>query len=128
MIAVVATLAATLVVVLDRGPKAPTRANPQNGWAGVLLVPGCGGSTDALESLADAPAWHRPHRDVVVSLPGDGTGDLDQQAAALARAVSAARSGTERATVDHRRLPPQVGWLHGLWARDHSSASVAVES
>jgi triacylglycerol lipase len=120
---VVATLAATLAVVLDHGPKAPTRTNPQNVVGPVLLVPGYGGSTDALESLADfLRSTGRTAN--VVSLPGDGTGDLDQQAAALARTVSAARSRTDATTVDI------VGYSAGgvvarLWARDHGGASVA---
>ena len=96
---VAATLAATLAVVLGRGPKAPTRTNLQDVVGPVLLVPGYGGSTGSLESLAGCTAWCRPDGDVV-GLPGDGTGDLDQQAAALARAVRAARSQTGAATVD----------------------------
>jgi triacylglycerol esterase/lipase EstA (alpha/beta hydrolase family) len=69
------------------------------------------------------PAWCRPDGDRR-GLPGDGTGDLDQQAAALARAVRAARSQTGSATVDI------VGYSAGgvvarLWARDHGGAAVA---
>lgn len=120
---VVATLAATLAVVLDRGPKAPTRTNPQDVVGPVLLVPGYGGSTGSLESLADLLRG-AGRTAIVVSLPGDGTGDLDQQAAALARAVRAARSQTGAATVDI------VGYSAGgvvarLWARDHGGAAVA---
>ncbi len=120
---VAATVAATLAVLLDRGPKAPTRTNPQDVVGPVLLVPGYGGSTRALASLADV--LHGAGRTaIVVSLPGDGTGDLDQQAAAVARAVDSARSQTGAATVDI------VGYSAGgvvarLWVRDHGGAAVA---
>ena len=66
-----ATLAATLAVVLDRGPKAPTRTNPQDVVGPVLLVPGYGGSTGSLESLADLLRG-AGRTAIVVSLPGDG--------------------------------------------------------
>ena len=120
---VVAVLAATLAVMLDRGPKAPTRTNGQDVVGPVLLVPGYGGSTRALESLAGFLRG-AGRTAIVVSLPGDGTGDLDQQAATLARAVSAARSQTGATTVD------VVGYSAGgvvarLWARYHGGAAVA---
>ena len=120
---VAVTLAATLAVVINRGPKAPTRTNLQDVVGPVLLVPGYGGSTGSLESLAGLLRG-AGRTAIVVDLPGDGTGDLDQQAAALARAVRAARSQTGSATVDI------VGYSAGgvvarLWARDHGGAAVA---
>jgi triacylglycerol lipase len=120
---VVAALAAVIAVALHRGPKAPTRTNPQDVVGPVLLVPGYGGSTRALESLADV-LRAAGRTAIVVILPGDGTGDLDQQAAVLTRAAQSARSQTGAATVD------VVGYSAGgvvarLWARDHGGAAAA---
>ena len=65
----------------ERGVPAQDRPGP------VLLVPGYGGGTGALEVLAERiRATGRSA--TVVPLPGDGTGDLRAQAAALDRAVS----------------------------------------
>ncbi|MDQ1658493.1 MAG: triacylglycerol lipase [Cryptosporangiaceae bacterium] len=65
---------------------------PQDRPGPVLLVPGYGGSTDSLTSLARRiRATGRTA--TVVRLPGDGTGDLGAQAATLDRAVSAALAG-----------------------------------
>jgi triacylglycerol esterase/lipase EstA (alpha/beta hydrolase family) len=92
------------------GPVAQDRPGP------VLLVPGYGGATGSLQSLADALA--AAGRDAtVVPLPGDGTGDLHASADALGRAVDAARAGTGAASVD------VVGYSAGglvarLWVAD----------
>jgi triacylglycerol esterase/lipase EstA (alpha/beta hydrolase family) len=87
----------------------------------VLLVPGYGGSTVSLQSLA--AALTQAGRDAtVVALPGDGTGDLRVSADALGRAADAARRRTGAATVD------VVGYSAGgliarLWVADgHADA------
>jgi triacylglycerol esterase/lipase EstA (alpha/beta hydrolase family) len=120
---VVGAVAATLAAVLDRGSRSPTRTNSQDTVGPVLLVPGYGGSTRALEPLAGVLRG-AGRAATVVSLPADGTGDLDQQAAALGRAVDSVRSRTGAATVDI------VGYSAGgvvarLWARDHGGAAKA---
>jgi triacylglycerol esterase/lipase EstA (alpha/beta hydrolase family) len=64
------------------GPPEQSRPGP------VLLVPGYGGSRSALSGLADRiRATGRAA--TVLTLPGDGTGDLAADAAELDRAVSA---------------------------------------
>jgi triacylglycerol esterase/lipase EstA (alpha/beta hydrolase family) len=89
----------------------------------VLLVPGFGGSTTGLETLARALRSHG--KDVVVArLPGDGRGDLDAQAAALATDVTQTLARTGAASVDI------VGYSAGgvvarLWVRRHGGASQA---
>jgi len=90
-----AALVATLIPrsAPARSPVAQDRPGP------VLLVPGYGGSTGSLQSLADVLT--AAGRDAsVVGLPGDGTGDLYASAAALGRAVDATRKRTDAATVD----------------------------
>lgn len=80
----IAVLAALVVAVLavprlvDRSPDRPGL---------VLLVPGYGGGTESLAGLAER-IRAAGREAVVVRLPGDGTGDLRQQAEALDRAVS----------------------------------------
>jgi len=89
----------------------------------VLLVPGYGGSTSSLSSLAGA--LREGGKDVaIVSLPGDGTGDLRAQAQTLGRAATAALARTQAASVD------VVGYSAGgvvarLWVRDYGGAAVA---
>jgi triacylglycerol esterase/lipase EstA (alpha/beta hydrolase family) len=122
---VAAAVAITVGVLVHRDDSdAPTRTNTQGGAPGpVLLVPGYGGSTRALSSLAGR--LRAAGRDAtVVTLPGDGTGDLGQQAAALARAADSVRARTGAATVD------VVGYSAGgvvarLWVLDHGGAKVA---
>lgn len=89
----------------------------------VLLVPGYGGSTSALEVLA--AALRSDGRDaVVVALAGDGTGDLRAQAEVLAVAAEAALSRTGAESVD------VVGYSAGgvvtrLWLREYGGAAQA---
>ncbi len=86
----------------------------------VLLVPGYGGSTTGLQTLADALT--AVGRDAsVVPLPGDGTGDMTESAAVLGDAVDAALARTGAASVD------VVGYSAGgvvarLWAADGGAA------
>jgi triacylglycerol lipase len=86
-------LAVAAVVVLRGGddPPPPAAVVPDRPGP-VLLVPGYGGSTAALESLA--ARLRAAGRDAtVVRLPGGGTGDLAGQAAVLDTAARAALSG-----------------------------------
>lgn len=64
----------------------------------VLLVPGYGGSTAALQGLREVLAERGPVE--VVEPPGDGTGDLREQAENLAERVEAVREETGAPSVD----------------------------
>lgn len=92
LVAAVTTIAIVAVfAVLGRITRAPARpavvADQRPGP--VLLVPGYGGSTGALDVLATR--LRAAGRDAsVVPLPGDGTGDLRADAAALKVAADAA--------------------------------------
>lgn len=111
--ALLARLLAGPVALPPQGPAPQERPGP------VLLVPGYGGATGALEVLAGA--LRQAGRDTtIVRLPGDGTGDLRESAAALAGAADAARAGGAP-SVD------VIGYSAGgvvarLWARDNASA------
>ncbi|MFB9314955.1 lipase family alpha/beta hydrolase [Nocardioides plantarum] len=97
---VVAGLLAAVLVTLvvrsvgDRAAGAPAPVDRACGGP-VLLVPGYGGSTAALEDLAAA----LPDAEVVVP-PGDGTGDLRAAAEGLADRVAAALDRTGAGSVD----------------------------
>jgi triacylglycerol lipase len=94
LIAVVA-LVGTLVVRRE----APVDPVPQGEAGPVLLVPGYGGSTAALEVLADG--LESAGRDVrIVRASGAATGDLRQRAAELGRAVEEALEDTAAPSVD----------------------------
>lgn len=102
---------AVLAQVLKTDPP-PVRATDQAVAGPVLLVPGYGGATGAVEVLATA-LRAQGRQATVVPLPGDGTGDLELSVDALAAAVAA--SGAP--TVD------VVGYSAGgvvarLWARE----------
>ena len=89
----------------------------------VLLVPGYNGGTTALEVLADA-LRSQGRSVVIVDLPGDNTGDLDDQARALDEAVVLQMQRDGARSVD------VVGYSAGgvvarLWARDHGGDSLA---
>jgi triacylglycerol esterase/lipase EstA (alpha/beta hydrolase family) len=121
LIALVVTAAAALTVVLVSRPGSPA-AGPvaQDRPGPVLLVPGYGGATGSLESLAGLLGTLG--RDAtVVELPGDGTGDLRESAEALDAAVTEALARTGEDTVD------VVGFSAGgviarLWVADGHAA------
>lgn len=119
---VAAVVAAVLVWVLVSRPD-PVRPVAQDEQGPVLLVPGYGGSTDALEVMADS--LRQDGRDVtVVHLAGDGTGDLRVQAQVLDDAVDAAMERAGAASVD------VVGYSAGgivarLWVADLGGAAKA---
>lgn len=126
MIGVALLLAAvvTVAVVLIAGRMIrPDRATPDQRRPGpVLLVPGYGGGTDGLRVLADRIRT-TGGRATVVELPGDGTGDLGEQARVLDRYVTRAlQSGAPSVDV--------IGYSAGgvtarLWAHDYDGAHKA---
>jgi triacylglycerol esterase/lipase EstA (alpha/beta hydrolase family) len=112
----VAVVALAVVLVLPgahgRGGEPVSQEKP----GPVLLVPGYGGSTHSLQSLADRLT--AAGRDAtVVALPGSGTGDLRASADALGAAATAALDRTGAHSVD------VVGYSAGglvarLWVAD----------
>jgi triacylglycerol esterase/lipase EstA (alpha/beta hydrolase family) len=100
LLAVLALGAGVLTAVLVSRPSAPAGEPAAQGRPGpVLLVPGYGGSTESLQSLADRLTAEG--RDAtVVALPGSGTGDLKVSADALGLAVTAALARTGEPSVD----------------------------
>ena len=125
VVAVVLVMSAGAVgvaVTRHDGPGAHRTAVAQDKPGPVLLVPGYGGGTAGLDRLA--VRLRAAGRQVsVVSLPGNGTGDLDAQADALAAAAHQALAGGAQ-SVD------VVGYSAGgvvarLWARDDGGAARA---
>jgi triacylglycerol lipase len=88
---------AVLLVVLTRGDE--VRPVPQDQLGPVLLVPGYGGSTTALQVLADDLTAHGRDARVVRSA-GPGTQDLRDQAADLRHAVDSVLAVTGAPSVD----------------------------
>jgi triacylglycerol lipase len=123
VVAVLVVAAAVLVAVVLRGGGADAKPVPQDVPGPVIVVPGYGGSTRGPDELASA--LRRLGKDVtVLALPGNGTGDLDQQATALRTAAKAALARTKAPSVD------VIGYSAGgvvarLWVRDHGGAAVA---
>ncbi len=117
--AVIVALGAVVAVQLWPGPATAVRKD-QPGT--VLLVPGFGGNRDSLQPLAD-----RIHADgrqaEILSLPGDGTGDLLQQVSVLDKAVNdALRAGSPSVDI--------VGYSAGgvvtrLWVANDDGAKKA---
>jgi len=121
-VVVAGVLAAAIVLVVNRGGSSATGPVRQDRPGPVLLVPGYGGSTAALDVLASR--LRSAGRDAtVVRLPGDGTGDLRDQAAVLDRAArSAIADGAPSVDV--------VGYSAGgvvarLWAEQDGGAAIA---
>jgi pimeloyl-ACP methyl ester carboxylesterase len=92
--------AAVLAALLLPRPSTPAAAPPPEERPGpVLLVPGYGGGTSALQALAER--LRATGRDVtVVELPGNGTGDLAGSAAELDRAATQALERAGERSVD----------------------------
>ncbi|MEP6853425.1 MAG: lipase [bacterium] len=117
----VTVLAAVAFIVVRRtSSNDPARPVSQATVGPVLLVPGYGGGTSGLNHLA--AALRAAGREVsVVTLAGEGTGDLTTQARVLAAAVTVARVRTGASSVD------VVGYSAGgvvarLWVRDFGGA------
>jgi triacylglycerol lipase len=117
MVALLVVGAAVLAaVLLQRSPTPGVEPEAEERPGPILLVPGYGGGTRVLEPLAER--LRATGRDVtVVALPGDGTGDLRESAAALDAAADVALDRTGDETVD------VVGYSAGglvarLWAAD----------
>jgi triacylglycerol lipase len=88
LVVVIVLVGLVAIGVAHRGPAVPTSVD-QGRLGTVILVPGYGGSQAALLVLADRlRATGRTTS--VVTLPGDGNGDLTQQADALDAAVGLA--------------------------------------
>jgi hypothetical protein len=128
LVAGVALLAAAAAVVAGvaasgSGPaRAITGYPPQDQPGPVLLVPGYGGQTAALSVLA-ARIQATGREATVVRLPGNGTGDLNADAAVLNGAVTRALDGGAP-SVD------VIGYSAGgvvalLWARHDGGAGKA---
>jgi triacylglycerol lipase len=120
---VAGVLAAAIVVVVNRGGSSSAAGPVRQDEPGpVLLVPGYGGSTSALDVLG-ARLRSDGREATVVRLPGDGTGELRDQAEALDRAARSAIAGGAP-SVD------VVGYSAGgvvarLWAEEDGGAAIA---
>ncbi len=121
-VAVLALCLGVVVAMVTRSGPAVTPV-PQDRPGPVLLVPGYGGSTASLADLATrlVAAGHDAH---VVVPPGEGTGDLREQARVLDAAARAAITRTGAASVD------VVGYSAGgvvarLWVRSYGGGSLA---
>ncbi|MEO8889501.1 MAG: alpha/beta fold hydrolase [Jatrophihabitantaceae bacterium] len=111
------------IELITAGDPTPTRPVSQVSAGPVLLVPGYGGSTTALDALA--VTLRAAGKDVtVVSLPGNARGDLNAQATVLGTAVTQVLARTQARSVDI------VGYSAGgvvarLWVRNDGGASLA---
>jgi triacylglycerol esterase/lipase EstA (alpha/beta hydrolase family) len=118
----IAALVVLGVVFFGSGtiPAAPPASQQRPGP--VLLVPGYGGATGGLQTLADR-LTQAGRTATVVRLPGDGTGDLALSAKALGAAVTSALASSGAQSVD------LVGYSAGgvvarLWVADGHAAVV----
>ena len=117
---VAAGVVAGTVRALTPGP-AVTSAN-ENHPGAVLLVPGYGGSTTALDQLA-GKITASGGRAIVVKLAGDGTGDLQLQANVLNGYVNQALAGgSGPVTVIGYSAGGVVAWL---WDVDYDGVAKA---
>lgn len=123
LVVVVVVVAAAALAVLAFSGRQDTASAPQDKLGPVLLVPGYGGSTAALSSLA-ARLRAEGRQATIVTLPDRGIGDLAGQAKTLDAAVRADLKGTGAASVD------VIGYSAGgvvarLWARSDGGAAKA---
>lgn len=114
LVLVIVAAFAVLARVLGRSDGSGLVRADQAVQGPVLLVPGYGGATGALEVLA-GQLRQAGRTATVLTLPGDGTGDLALSAAALDVAASASAVPVDL-----------VGYSAGgvvvrLWAKDHPS-------
>ncbi|WP_156399431.1 lipase family alpha/beta hydrolase [Rhodococcus sp. Leaf278] len=119
----VGVVAAVAAFVASRVTSDPVASVDQSVPGPVLLVPGFGGSTDALDVLA--AGLREDGRDAtVVALPDGGVGDLTVQAQTLRDAADEALNRTGATSVD------VVGYSAGgvvarIWAADLGGAEQA---
>jgi triacylglycerol lipase len=122
VVAALVAVPAVLLLTRDPGRSAEAVAVAQDEPGPVLLVPGYGGSTASLQELAGRLT--AAGRDAtVVAVPGDGTGDLNLSADALAEAAEQAMDRTGADSVD------VVGYSAGgllarLWVADGGADEV----
>lgn len=121
VVALVVIVALLPTVINKLTQSAPTGYPAQSDPGPVLLVPGYGGSTDSLTTLADR-IRATGRQAIVVQLPDSATGDLDAQADVLDGAVNSALRNA--ASVDI------VGYSAGgvvtrLWAEQHDGTAKA---
>jgi triacylglycerol lipase len=124
LLAAVLVVGGTLAgILLTRGSGSSQPAAAVQTPGPIILVPGYGGSTNSLDVLARK--LRTAGRDVRTMTPvGDGRGDLNQQARALAGEVTTVRAETKAAWVDI------VGYSAGgvvarLWVSQYGGAQVA---
>jgi triacylglycerol lipase len=118
----IAAAAVTGIVAAWSGSGPPVPAADQNRPGDVLLVPGYGGSTAALDVLADR-IRAAGRTATVVQLAGDGTGDLQVQANVLNGYVNQALgSGSGPVTVIGYSAGGVVAWL---WDVDYDGVAKA---
>jgi pimeloyl-ACP methyl ester carboxylesterase len=123
-VAVLILVAAVVAVVRGAWPDGRRTGAfpPQDRPGPVMLVPGYGGGTGGLGVLAERlrAAGREP---IVVIPPGDGTGDLAEQAAALDRAVvRELRAGAPSVDVVGHSAG---GVVARLWVQEHDGAHKA---
>lgn len=111
-----------LVLVVRAGIVTEPSSAAQDPPGPVLLVPGYGGSTQGLQVLATR-LQQSGRQTVVVTLPGDGTGDLTAQARVLATAARDAMARLGAQSVD------VVGYSAGgvvarLWVAELGGAPI----
>ena len=119
-----AAVTASLLVAFAvwRGTTSDVTPVAQDQPGPVLLVPGYGGSTAALDVLASTLREHG--RDVTVVQPGAGTGDLREQMHLLDAVAREAARRSDSPSVD------VIGYSAGgvvarLWVREHDGDSLA---
>jgi triacylglycerol lipase len=113
---------AVLAIVTATAGRDRAAAVPQDRPGPVLLVPGYGGSTTGLQTLARRLRASGKQVEIL-PLPGGGTGDLTVQATTLGSAARAVLARTGAPSVD------VVGYSAGgvvarLWVHDYGGAGI----
>lgn len=119
---VLLAIGVTVAALIASGREAPVVPAAQDEPGPVLLVPGYGGGTAALEVLA-AALRDEGRIVTIVDPPADGTGDLREQARHLGKVADRAMAEAGADSVD------LVGYSAGgvvtrLWVEDAAAASV----